>query len=68
MIMDNAPFHKANKTKKLIESVGCIRKYQPEYSPDLNPIEQQWAIIKRKYRKHKTNGMKHHEAVNQAFG
>ena len=67
VIMDNAPFHKANKTKELIESAGCKLKYQPEYSPDLNPIEQQWAIIKRKYRKNKINGMEHNEAVDTAF-
>lgn len=67
VIMDNAPFHKAKRTKELIESVGCTLKYQPEYSPDLNPIEQQWAIIKRKYRKAKQQGSLHHDAVNAAF-
>ena len=49
IIMDNAPIHKANKTRELIEAKGCKLIYQPEYSPDLNPIEKQWAIIKRKY-------------------
>lgn len=67
VIMDNAPFHKAKRTKELIESVGCTLKYQPEYSPDLNPIEQQWAIIKRAYRKNKCSGMNHNDAVNGAF-
>lgn len=67
VIMDNAPFHKSKLTKELIESVGCTLKYQPEYSPDLNPIEQQWAIIKRKYRKAKHLGMEHYDAVNNAF-
>lgn len=67
VVMDNAPIHKANRTKELIESAGCTLKFQPEYSPDLNPIEQQWAVIKRKYRKNKHNGMNHHDAVNQAF-
>ena len=65
--MDNAPFHKAHLTKELIESADCILKYQPEYSPDLNPIEQQWAIIKRKYKKAKQFGHDHHNAVNLAF-
>lgn len=66
VIMDNAPFHKAKRTKQLIESAGCTLKFQPKYSPDLNPIEQQWAVIKRKYRKNKHIGMKHHDALNNA--
>jgi hypothetical protein len=67
IIMDNAPFHNARKTKELIEAAGCKLKFQPEYSPDLNPIEQQWASIKRKYRKEKQKGHNHNEAVNRAF-
>ena len=67
IIMDNAPFHKSHKTKELIESKGCNLLFQPEYSPDLNPIEQQWAILKRKYKKLKLQNLTHNEAVNAAF-
>ena len=47
VIMDNAAFHKSEKVKKLIESVGCQLLYLPPYSPDLNPIEKFWANMKR---------------------
>ncbi len=47
VIMDNASFHKSEKTKTLIESVGCSLIYLPAYSPDLNPIEKYWANLKR---------------------
>ena len=40
VIMDNASFHKSQKTKDLIESVGCKIISLPAYSPDLNPIEK----------------------------
>ena len=40
VIMDNAAFHKSQKTKELIESVGCTLIFLPPYSPDLNPIEK----------------------------
>ena len=47
VIMDNDAFHKSEKTKQLIESVGCKLIFLPPYSPDLNPIEKFWANMKR---------------------
>jgi transposase len=49
--MDNATFHKSQKTKELIQSVGCRLLFLPPYSPDLNPIEKFWANMKRWIRK-----------------
>ena len=48
VIMDNAAFHKSQETKKLIETAGCRIFFLPPYSPDLNPIEQLWANMKKK--------------------
>ena len=55
MVMDNAPWHR--KAKRLIkENAGGIYQdildkvvfvYLPPYSPDLNPIEQVWRIVRR---------------------
>ncbi|WP_202149207.1 transposase, partial [Candidatus Sarmatiella mevalonica] len=47
VIMDNAAFHRSQKTKDLIESVGCKVIFLPPYSPDFNPIEKFWANMKR---------------------
>ena len=47
IVMDNASFHKSQKTKELIESVGCRVIFLPPYSPDLNVIEKFWAHMKR---------------------
>ena len=47
VIMDNASFHKSQRTKELIESVGCKLIFLPPYSPDFNPIEKFWANMKR---------------------
>ena len=47
VVMDNASFHKSQKTKDLIASVGCKLIFLPPYSPDLNPIEKFWANMKR---------------------
>jgi transposase len=43
--MDNAVFHKSQKTKDLIESVGAKLLFLPPYSPDLNPIEKNSALL-----------------------
>ena len=47
VVMDNASFHKSEKTKALIESASCTLIFLPPYSPDLNPIEKFWANMKR---------------------
>jgi transposase len=47
VVMDNASFHKSQRTIELIESVGCKVIFLPPYSPDLNPIEKFWANMKR---------------------
>lgn len=51
VIMDNAAFHKSQKTVELVESANCKLLYLPPYSPDFNPIEQKWGHMKNKVRK-----------------
>lgn len=46
VVMDNATFHKSTKTRELIEQTGATLLFLPPYSPDLNPIENDFAIIK----------------------
>jgi transposase len=51
VIMDNCSIHKSTKVKSLIDSVGCKLIYLPPYSPDLNPIENYWAVMKNQIKK-----------------
>jgi transposase len=53
--MDNASFHKATKTQELIEKRGAKLLFLPPYSPDLNPIENYWALLKQFVRKRNTS-------------
>ncbi len=52
IIMDNATFHKSQKTKNLLHDNGNIIEFLPPYSPDLNPIEKKWSQAKALRRKY----------------
>lgn len=45
--MDNAAFHKTAETTKLFETSPFYLLYLPPYSPDLNPIEKDFANLKK---------------------
>ncbi len=51
IIMDNAPFHNKPKIRELLRQHGHTLLPLPPYSPDLNPIEQAFAILKRRRQK-----------------
>lgn len=51
VIMDNATFHKSEKTKNIIQDAQCNLIFLPPYSPDLNPIEKFGANFKAKVKK-----------------
>ncbi|KAG1515216.1 hypothetical protein G6F52_009738 [Rhizopus delemar] len=50
VVMDNASIHKSKSMLRKIESKGYKVMYLPPYSPELNPIEQFWAIVKGKMK------------------
>ena len=47
VIMDNAPFHNKPKILERLTAAGHTMLPLPRYSPDFNPIEQAFAILKR---------------------
>ena len=51
VIMDNVATHKVNGVEEAIEAVGATLLYLPQYSPDLNPIEQAFSKFKALLRK-----------------
>jgi transposase len=67
VVMDNATFHKSEKTRKLIEDARCKLIFLPPYSPDLNPIEIFWANLKAKIRNVINNFQTLAQAIDYAF-
>ena len=50
IILDNAAFHKTADTRQLINDSSHELIYLPPYSPDFNPIEQDFAILKKRLK------------------
>jgi len=46
LILDNCAIHKAPAIQQAIEAIGCVLKFLPPYSPDLNPIEESYSALK----------------------
>lgn len=53
LVMDNAPIHSSIDIGKYIHSRGYRCVYLPPYSPELNPIEQFWSVVKSKVKRNK---------------
>ena len=47
IVMDNASFHSRKRLTSLAQNAGCRLIFLPPYSPELNPIENFWAWLKR---------------------
>jgi len=48
VIMDNAPFHKKNDIEAILSKHGHAFLPLPPYSPDFNPIEQTFGVLKKR--------------------
>ena len=51
VVMDNLGSHKGQAIREAIRAAGARLFFLPQYSPDLNPIEQVFAKLKKLLRK-----------------
>jgi transposase len=67
IVIDNASFHKSQAIEDLIAQFGCELWYLPPYSPDLNPIENWWFVLKNWMRQRWDDFDNFHDCVDAAF-
>ncbi|KAG1166527.1 hypothetical protein G6F36_012911 [Rhizopus arrhizus] len=53
LVIDNAPIHTSEDIAKYVESRGYRCAYLPSYSPEINPIEQFWSVVKSKVKRNR---------------
>ena len=67
IVMDNATFHPKNRLDDCSIAGGHYFLPLPPYSPELNPIEQFWATLKRKVIELLRTGRSVHSALEYYF-
>jgi transposase len=55
VIMDNLRAHKMEGIEQLIQAKGAEVIYLPPYSPDFNPIEMLWSVLKHMIRQFRSD-------------
>lgn len=48
--MDNARFHHGGDLKNIANQYNPTLLYLPSYSPELNPVENKWGVVKQNVR------------------
>jgi transposase len=52
VVLDNAQAHHDPRVRPMLRNRGIGLEYLPPYSPDLNPIEPGWALVKKHIKRH----------------
>ena len=53
LLMDNVRFHHAAETRHTALTKGFSLLYTPSYSPELNPVEYAFSVLKNDYARHR---------------
>jgi transposase len=57
LIMDNCRTHHASLVKHKLKQLSMRVLFLPPYSPELNPIEESWSVIKERLRRKKARNI-----------
>lgn len=53
LVLDNAPVHHGGRIAQLCAATEVLLIYLPPYSPDLNPIEKVFSVLKSQLKRNR---------------
>ena len=59
IVHDNVSYHHSKQTKTELKTFNIEAVFTPRYTPDLQPIERVFAIVKHYYKKFKLQSLCH---------
>lgn len=72
--MDNLSVHRSNLVRDFMIKNDIAWLFNVPYSPDTNPIENVFSLVKKRFKQLRTNqiinggNQKQEDLINQAFG
>lgn len=68
LVMDNLRTHHIAVAKEMLRDAGIELIFLPPYSPEFNPIEEVWSIVKSVFRKLEAQNISEYvDSLNQAI-
>ena len=64
LYLDNLSVHKSNDVQERMAELGIKCIFAPVYSPDFNPIEFVFSIVKREIKSERLKAILHQEKIN----
>lgn len=64
LFMDNCRVHHSKKVKKHLSELGVTPIFNVPYSPQFNPIEKYWAMVKMYFKRMKLGAIQQGASVN----
>ncbi len=67
IVMDNASFHRKKQLYEICRKYSCNLIFLPPYSPELNPIEKFWSVLKQSIKMNIRSCSSLNDAISLAF-
>lgn len=67
IVMDNASFHRKKQLYEICSRYDFNLIFLPPYSPELNPIEKYWFVLKHRIKAFLRHNISLNDSVHHAF-